>query len=42
MAEIEIDLEATHVKLVEIEKSIQQATAKHNKFLKELGKPLLP
>lgn len=42
VAEIEIDLEATHVKLVEIEKSIQQATAKHNKFLKELGKPLLP
>ena len=41
-AEEEIDLAATHAELVEIEKSIQKATAKHNKFLKELGLPPLP
>ena len=38
----EIDLAATHGKLVEVEKAIQKATAKHNEFLKELGLPLLP
>jgi type I restriction enzyme M protein len=42
VAEEEIDLDATHSKLVEIEKSIQEATKKHNKFLKELGLPPLP
>lgn len=40
--EEEIDLEATHASLVEIEKAIRAATAKHNEFLKELGRPPLP
>jgi type I restriction enzyme M protein len=41
-AEDEIDLAATHGELVEIEQRIQEATEKHNAFLKELGLPLLP
>lgn len=41
-AEKEIDLAATHAELVAIDKSIQKATAKHNKSLKELGLPPLP
>jgi len=41
-AEDEIDLAATHKELVKIEKEIRAATAKHNKFLEELGLPLLP
>jgi type I restriction enzyme M protein len=41
-AEAEIDLAATHAELVEIEKSIGEAKAKHNGFLKELGLPPLP
>jgi len=40
--EEEIDLAATHSELVKIEEAIQEATAKHNEFLKELGLPLLP
>ncbi len=40
--EAEIDLAATHARLVEIEKDIRTATAKHNEFLRELGLPLLP
>ncbi len=40
--EEEVDLQATHTALVEIEKSIQAATAKHNAFLRELGLPELP
>ncbi len=40
--EEETDLAATHHELVEIEKAIQKATAKHNEFLKELGLPPLP
>ena len=40
--EAEISLEATHSTLVDIEKTIQQATKKHNNFLRELGLPLLP
>jgi type I restriction-modification system DNA methylase subunit len=40
--EAEIDLEATHGVLAEIERGIQTATEKHNGFLKELGLPLLP
>ncbi|HPH69098.1 MAG TPA: type I restriction-modification system subunit M, partial [Kofleriaceae bacterium] len=40
--DVEISLEATHASLVEISKAIEAATAKHNKFLKELGLPLLP
>ncbi len=42
VGEVEISLEATHSSLVETEKSIRETTAKHNKFLKELGLPLLP
>ncbi|WP_296892593.1 type I restriction-modification system subunit M [Thiobacillus sp.] len=42
VSEDEIDLAVTHASLVEIEKAIHKATAKHNEFLKELGKPLLP
>ena len=42
VGEEEIDLAATHNALTEIESTIQTATAKHNEFLKELGKPLLP
>ncbi len=41
VGEKEISLETPHAELVEIEKAIQKATAKHNEFLKELGKPLL-
>jgi type I restriction enzyme M protein len=41
-AETEIDLAATHAKLVEIESAIAKATSKHNAFLKELGLPPLP
>jgi len=40
--EPEIDIQAVHGKLVDIEKDIKQATDKHNQFLKELGLPLLP
>ncbi len=40
--EKEIDLAATHRELVEIENAIQNATTKHNEFLKELGLPPLP
>ena len=40
--ETEIDLAATHSRLVEIESAIHSATAKHNEFLQELGLPLLP
>ena len=42
VGEKEIDLAATHDALTKIESTIQTATAKHNAFLKELGKPLLP
>jgi type I restriction enzyme M protein len=41
-AEPEIDLQLEHAQLVDVEKSIQEAKAKHNAFLKELGLPLLP
>ncbi len=40
--EIEIDLAATHRELVEIDRQIQESTAKHNAFLKELGLSPLP
>ena len=40
--ETEIDLAATHRELVEIEEQIKKATAKHNKYLKQLGLPPLP
>lgn len=42
MTEEEIDLDATHRVLVEVESAVQTATDQHNKFLKELGLPLLP
>ena len=42
IGEEEIVLEDTHADLVRIEQDIQKATLKHNEFLKELGKPLLP
>ena len=42
VAEEEIDLAATHEVLVEIEKKIEDATGKHNAFLKELGLAPLP
>lgn len=38
----EIDLALTHVRLVEIETTIRNATAKHNTYLQELGLPPLP
>jgi type I restriction enzyme M protein len=40
--EEEIDLAKVHADLVEIEKTIREATARHNSFLKELGLPPLP
>jgi type I restriction enzyme M protein len=42
VAEEEIDLAATHEVLVEIEKKIEDATSKHNAFLKELGLAPIP
>jgi type I restriction enzyme M protein len=42
VGEEEIDLKATHAKLVEIENAVLEATKKHNEFLRELGLPLLP
>lgn len=40
--EVAIDLSATQKELVEIEKQIHSATAKHNEFLKELSLSPLP
>jgi len=40
--ELEIDLVAAHADLVDIEKQVCEATAKHNSFLRELGLPPLP
>ena len=42
VAEAEIDLDATHQELMEIEKTIAAARDKHNAFLAELGLKLLP
>ena len=42
VGEAEIDLDATHSELVEIEKTIVAAKRKHNEFLKELGLKPLP
>ena len=42
VGEAEIDLEATHGELVEIEKAIATAKQKHDAFLKELGLSPLP
>jgi type I restriction-modification system DNA methylase subunit len=41
VGEEEIDLAANYAELKRIEKEIQSATAKHNRFLEELGLPLL-
>ena len=41
-SEVEIDLALMNDELVKIEKSVQAARSKHNKFLKELGLPPLP
>jgi type I restriction enzyme M protein len=40
--EEEIDLKAVHTELVLLEEQINEATEKHNGFLKELGLPPLP
>lgn len=40
--EPQVDLSNTHKELVEIEKEIRESTAKHNEFLKELGRSPLP
>ena len=42
VGEADIELEATHGELVEIEKAIAAAKQKHNNFLKELGLSPLP
>ena len=42
VGEAEIDLAATHAKLVAVEKDIAAAKEKHNAYLKELGLSLLP
>lgn len=39
VGEEEIDLAQTHAELLEIEKRIQAATARHDAFLQELGLP---
>ena len=41
-SEPEVDLQATHQSLVEVEQQLEDATARHNAFLKELGLPPLP
>ena len=41
-AEKEVDLQAVHEELVELDKQVKLAKQKHNEFLKELGLPLLP
>jgi len=41
-SEEEIDLQGVNETLVNVEKTITSATKEHNKYLKELGLPLLP
>lgn len=41
-ADEEIDLEAVHTQLVELEMKVEESKQKHNRFLKELGLPPLP
>jgi len=41
-SEEEIDLSAVHTELLQLEKNAQEALARHNAFLKELGLPGLP
>ncbi len=40
--DVEVDLAATHRELQNIEKTLREATTKHNKFLEELGLSSLP
>lgn len=40
--EDEVDLNGVYQDLLAIDQKIKAATAKHNKFLKALGLPLLP
>lgn len=42
VAEEEVDLQAVHQQLINIEQDILRSRDKHNAFLKELGLPLLP
>ena len=42
VGEEEISLDGANTELVQIEKAVQSAKAKHNAFLKELGLPTLP
>lgn len=37
VGEAEIDLDAVHAELVEVERAIADAKNRHNRFLKELG-----
>lgn len=39
--EIQIDLKEVNIKLIDINKTIETATAEHNAFLRELGLPLI-
>jgi type I restriction enzyme M protein len=40
--EVEIDLNKTNADLLDAHQRIRAATIAHNRFLKELGQPLLP
>ncbi len=40
--EAEVDLAATHANLATIEDEVRSATRAHNRFLRELGLPLIP
>jgi type I restriction enzyme M protein len=42
LSEEEIDLAVVHHELTEVEKHVQEATNRHNEFLKQLGLPLVP
>ncbi len=42
VVEEEIELAAVHAELVSLDEKIRIATERHNEFLAELGKPLLP
>jgi type I restriction enzyme M protein len=42
VAEEEVDIVAVNRELISLEEKIRATTDQHNKFLKELGLPLLP
>ena len=42
VADEAIELDAVNEQLVDLEEKIVKAKAKHNEYLRELGKPLLP